>query len=84
MWIIIIWLILSISIIVGVIVWINAIMNNWLYDILVDWLLILEDLFWSTAAYLFLSLFVLGWLVLTIRFIMSRIWENPWQAANKG
>ena len=84
MWIIVIWLILSITLVVGVIVWINAIMNNWLFDLIVHWLLILEDLFWSTAAYLFLSLFVLAWMTLMIRFIMSRIGENPWQSANKG
>lgn len=84
MWIIVIWLILSITLVVGVIVWINAIMNNWLYELIVSWLLILEDLFWSTAAYLFLSLFVLAWMILMIRFIMSRIGENPWQSANKG
>lgn len=80
---IVLWLILWLTVITWIVVVLNQVMQNWLYDLIVSWLNILVDLLWTWYTYLFLSMFSLAWITLVVRFIMSWIWENPWSSANK-
>lgn len=80
--IIVIWLILSLTIIVSFLALIDLIMQNWLFDLLIDWFNLIADLIWSVNAYILVSLFTLWAMVLVVRFVMSFIWENPGHSAN--
>lgn len=82
MTIIVIWIVLSVSLIVWFLAIVNSIMQNWLYDFIVSGLNVLVELFWTSRTVLFLSLFTLAWMTLVIRFVMSWIGENPWHSAN--
>ena len=80
---IILWFILWITIIVGVVLWLNQLMQSWFYDQIVQWMNIFVDLFWTELTVIFVALFALAWATLIIRFAMSFFWTDPGRPANR-
>lgn len=79
----ILWWILGLALCVLIVASIIAVFNFWLFDFIVDNLIIIEEIFWSWPVYIALSFLWLWFTTLVFRFVMSWIGENPWSSANK-